>query len=161
MVLDIVLKKTISVIIDYTVKARQLNPTTVIYVLDVELLDGGKIKYHWCVRFLVPISEPCSTSFHDFMETFIRRVFITEPVLSFIGAFELIMFQNKIDQLDFLDTQHTAIDMLKNFMILKSITVIEHDYFFGKAIFNDEPNLAMFRYKNKKQKNCEQREFRS
>ena len=33
-------------------------------------------------------------------------------------------------------------------MILKSITVIEHDDFvFGEAIFNDEPDLAMFRYK--------------
>ena len=43
--------------------------------------------------------------------------------------------------------------MLKDFMILKSITVIEHDdIFFGEAIFNDEPDLAMCRYKieNKK-----------
>ena len=37
-------KKTISVIVNYTIKARQLNPTTVIYVLDVELLDGAKLK---------------------------------------------------------------------------------------------------------------------
>ena len=34
-------KKTISVIVDYTTKSRQLNPTTVIYAVDVELLDGG------------------------------------------------------------------------------------------------------------------------
>ena len=59
-------KKTILVIVDYTIKARQLNPTTVIYVLDVDLLDGGESKDHWCIRFLVPISEACSTSFHDF-----------------------------------------------------------------------------------------------
>ena len=50
-------KKTISVIVDYTIKARQLNPTTVIYVLDVDLLDGGESKNHWCIRFLVSISE--------------------------------------------------------------------------------------------------------
>ena len=50
-------KKTISVIVNYTIKARQLNPTTVIYVLDVELLDGGKIKNYWCIRLLVLISE--------------------------------------------------------------------------------------------------------
>ena len=32
-------------------------------------------------------------------------------------------------------------------MILKSITVIEHDdRFFGDAIFNNEPDLAMLRY---------------
>ena len=38
--------------------------------------------------------------------------------------------------------------MLRNFMILKSITVIEHDdLFFGGAIFNDDSDLAMFRYK--------------
>ena len=41
--------------------------------------------------------------------------------------------------------------MLRDFMILKSITVIElDDLFFGDAIFNDEPDLAMFRYKKEK-----------
>ena len=60
-------KKTISVIVVYTIKARQLNPTTVIYVLDVDLLDGCKSKNHWCIRFLVPICEAGSTSFHDFV----------------------------------------------------------------------------------------------
>ena len=39
-------KKTISVIVDYLIKAGQINLTTVIYVLDVELLDGGKITNH-------------------------------------------------------------------------------------------------------------------
>ena len=40
-------------------------------------------------------------------------------------------------------------------MILKSITVIEQDDFvFGDAIFNDEPDLAMCRYKKEKQKIC-------
>ena len=85
-------KKTISVIVDYTIIARQLNPTTVIYVLDVELLDGGEIENHWCIRFLVPISEACSTSLHDFKKKFIRRIYITDPVLSSIGAFELMVF---------------------------------------------------------------------
>ena len=77
---------------DYTIKARQLNPTTVIYVLDVDLLDGGECKNHWCIRILVPIGVACSTSFHDFLEKFIRRVLITDSVLSSIGAFELIVF---------------------------------------------------------------------
>ena len=49
-----------------------------------------------------------------------------------------MVFQNNIDQLDFLYQQHTALDMLKDFMILKSITVIEHDdLLFGEAIVND------------------------
>ena len=59
-----------------------------------------------------------------------------------------MVFQNRIEQLDFPDKQHTALDMLRDFMILKSITVIEHDdLFFGDEIFNDDPDLAMFRYK--------------
>ena len=39
-------KKTILVIVDYTIKAQQLNFTTVIYVIDVELPDGGEIMNH-------------------------------------------------------------------------------------------------------------------
>ena len=42
---------------------------------------------------------------------------------------------------------HSA-NMLRDFMILKSIIVIEHDdHLFGGAIFDDDPDLAMFRYK--------------
>ena len=141
-------KKTISVIVDYSIKVRQVNPTTVIYVMDFELLDWGEIKNHWFIRLLVPISVACSTSFHDFLEKFIRRVLITDPILSSIGAFELMVFQNRIDQLDFPDKQHTALDMLRDFLILKSITVFEHDdLFFTGAIFNADPDLAIFRYK--------------
>ena len=44
LVLDIVEKKNISVIVDYSINARQLNSTTVIYVLDVDFLDRGEIK---------------------------------------------------------------------------------------------------------------------
>ena len=59
-----------------------------------------------------------------------------------------MVFQNRMDQLDFPKQQQTALDMLRDFMILKSITVSEHDDFFvGYAIFNDEPDLAMFRFK--------------
>ena len=146
-------KQTISVIVDYTIKARQLNPTTVIYVLDVDLLDGSKSKNHWCLRFLVSISEACSRSFHDFLEKFIRRVLITDSVLSSIGAFELLVFQNRMDKLDFPKQQQTALDMLRDYMMLKSITVIEHyDLLFGDAIFNDEPDLTMFRNKKENKK---------
>ena len=64
-------KKTISVIVYYTINGRQLNPTTINYVLDVDLLDGCKIKNHWFKRVIVPISEACSTSFHNVFEKFI------------------------------------------------------------------------------------------
>ena len=72
-----------------------------------------------------------------------------------------MVFHNKMDKLDFPKQQQTALDMLRDFIIFKSITVIKHDdLVVGDGIFNDEPDLAMFR--NKKQKaNCEPREFGS
>ena len=100
-------KKTISVIVDYTIKSRELNITTVIYVVDVELLDGNETKDHWCFRFLIPTIKVFRKSFHDFLEKFIQRVFITDSVLCFIGAFELMEFQNKMEQLDFPKQQQT------------------------------------------------------
>ena len=140
--------KIIWVIVDYTIKARQLNPTTVIYILDVDILYGGKINNHWSTRFLVSISEACSTSFHDFLKKFIRIVLITDSVLSSIRTVELMVLQNRMDQLEFPKQQQTALDMLRDFMILKSITVIKNnDLFFNDAIFNDEPDFAMVRYK--------------
>ena len=66
-------KMTISVIVDYSITARIINPTTVIYVMDVKLLDGDEIKNYWCIRFLVPISEACSTSFHGFWKNLFRE----------------------------------------------------------------------------------------
>ena len=109
-------KKTISVIVDYTIKSRQLNPTTVIYVVDVELLDGGETKYHWCIRFLVLNIEAFRKSFHDFLEKFIRSVLITDSVLSSIGAFELMEFQNGLEQLDFPKQQQTALNILRDYI---------------------------------------------
>ena len=95
-----------SVIVDYTIKSRQLNLTTVIFVVNVELLDGGKVKNQWCIRFLVLITEASHVSFDNFLERFIRKVLITNFVLSSIGACELIEFKNKISKIDF---QHLLI----------------------------------------------------
>ena len=64
-----------------------------------------------------------------------------------------------MEQLDVFKQQQTTIDMLRNFMILKAITVLEQDLFFGDAIFNNEPDLAMFRYKKWIKENCEPRRF--
>ena len=59
-----------------------------------------------------------------------------------------MVFQNRIDQLESFDKQHTALNMLKTFMILKSITAIEHDDFLvGGTIFDGDPDLEMFWYK--------------
>ena len=97
-------KKTISVIVDYTIKARQINPTTVMYVAVVELLDMGKTKDHSCIRLLVPTIDAFRMSFHDFLEKFIRRLLITDFVLSSIGAFELIEFQTRLTNSIFLNS---------------------------------------------------------
>ena len=41
--------------------------------------------------------------------------------------------------------------MLRDFMIYKCMIVIEHnDFFFGVAIFNNDPDPAMFWYKKEK-----------
>ena len=57
--------------------------------------------------------------------------------------------QNKMDQLDFPKQQQTALNILRDYMISKSITVIEHnDFFINDATINQEPDLSMFRYKN-------------
>ena len=85
-------KKTISVIKDYTMKSRQLNPTTVIYVVDVKLLDGGKTTDHLSIRFLVPTIKTFRILFDDFLNKLIRSVLITDSVLNSINAFELIEF---------------------------------------------------------------------
>ena len=69
-------KKTISVIVDYPIKSRQQNPTTVLYVVDFELLDGGETKYHWCIRLIVPTIKAFRKSFHNFLEKFIRSPYL-------------------------------------------------------------------------------------
>ena len=129
-------KKTISVISDYTIKAQQLNPTTIIYVLNVDLLDEDKSKNYLCLRLFVFISEACSILFRDFLEKFIQIILIIDSVLSFIGAFELIVFQNKMDQFYFPKHKQTALDMVRDFMIFKSITAIKQDDFFSITPFS-------------------------
>ena len=89
-------KRTISFIVDYSIKSRQLNPTTVIFVINIELLDGGEVKNHWFLRFLVLITEASHVFFHNFLERFIRKVLITDSVLSSIGACEIMEFKYNI-----------------------------------------------------------------
>ena len=138
-------KRTISVIVDYTIKSRQLNPTTVIFVVNVELLDWGEVKNQWFIRFLVPITEASHVSFDHFLDKLIRKVLITDSVLSSIGAFELMKFKNKIIQTD-LQQKQTSLDILKEYMYSKGITILEHDDFFVNAGANNEPYLHVFRF---------------
>ena len=92
---------TISVIVDYVIKSRQLNSTTVSFVVNVELLYGGEVKNRWRIRFLVPFTEASHVSFHNFLDRFILKVLSTIFVLSSIGTFELMEFKSKISQIDF------------------------------------------------------------
>ena len=94
-------KSTISVIVDYTNKSRELNSTNVIFVVNFEHLDGGKVKNQWCIRFLEPITEAFHVLFHDFLNRLIMKVLITDSILSLIRAFQLKEFKNKISQIDF------------------------------------------------------------
>ena len=111
-------KRTISVIVDYTVKSRQLNPTTVIFVVNVELLDGSEVKNQWCIRFLVPITETSHVSFHDFLDRFIRKVLITDSVLSSNGALELMEFKKK-DKSNRFSTKTNIASYLKRFHVFQ------------------------------------------
>ena len=131
---------------DYIIKSKQLNPTTVIFVVNVELLDGGEVKNQWCIRFLVPITEASHVSFHDFLDRFIRKVLITDSVLRSIGAFELMKFKIKINQIEFQQKQ-TSLHILKDYMFSKGITILEHDDFYFNAGSNNEPHLNVFRFK--------------
>ena len=107
---------------------------------------------NWYICFLVPVSEAFRQSFDEFLENFIRRVLITNSVLSSIGADELKSFQNSIDDLDFCCQQQTLLNNLKKYIISMNITFIEHDnLYIGNAIFINKPDLAICRYQTEKE----------
>ena len=113
---------------DYTIKSRQLNPTIVIFVVNFELLYGGEIKNQWFIWFLVLIIEASNVSFHNFLDRYVRKVLITDSVLSLIKSLELMKFKNNISQLDF-EQKQTSLHILKDYMFSKQITILEHDNF--------------------------------
>ena len=92
--------RTISIIVDCTIKIKQLNFTTVIFVVNVELLDGNKVKNQWCIRFLVFITEASHVSFDTFLNRFILKVFFTDSVFRYIKVFELMKFKIKLSQIN-------------------------------------------------------------
>ena len=50
-------KQRISVNMDYTIKAMQINFAAVIDEKGIVLHEGNEINYQYCVRFFVPIIE--------------------------------------------------------------------------------------------------------
>lgn len=64
-----------------------------------------------------------------------------------------MVFQNRIDELDFPQQQQITLNILKEYIISKSITIIEQeDLFFDGATSHDKLELAMFRYKDEYEK---------
>ena len=81
------------------------------------------------------------------MESCIRDVFLTDSVLNSIWAFNL-KFEKKFKDHDQSQVENARLDNLRIRMLLMGITIIEHEgLFFGGAIFIQEPDRAMFRYK--------------
>ena len=69
-------------------------------------------------------------------------------MLNSICAFSLIKFQKRFKNHDLSQKENARLDNLKRRMFLICITIIEHeDLCFDGAIFKEEPDIAMFRYK--------------
>ena len=133
--------------VKYTLKGRPFNLTDIV-AFAIDLLDGINIKNHWNLRILVPNKHSSSQSFILLLESFIRDVFIADSVLNTICAFNLMKFQNKFKDHDLSQQENARLDNLRRRMLLMGITIIEHeDLIFGGGISTEEPDLAMFRYK--------------
>ena len=84
-------------------------------------------------------------SFFNFLQNFICKVFVTDDVLSFIGAPELMEFQNKINQLYFEQDQEAALNSVRDKMLTMGISIIDHsDLFVRAAPSNEEREFARF-----------------
>ena len=103
----------------------------------------------WIIRYLVSISHSMKTSFFNFLQNFICKVFVTDDVLSSIGLPELMEFPNKINQLNFEQNQEAALNSRREKMLTMQISIIENsDLFVRAASSNEEMHLARFRFKN-------------
>ncbi len=139
----------IAIKVKYILKGRQINFSTVINAVSIDLIDGNDIKNHWILWLLVPVHHSSSQYFILFLERFIKTVLITDSVLYSIGALELMKFQNKIEDHDLSEQEKATLEDIRNQMLSMNITFIEHeDLFFGGTSSHDESELAMFRYKD-------------
>ena len=141
--------KEIPIRVKYLLKGRTINLGTDNVAVAISLLDGKDIKNDWSLRLLVPNKHSSNQSFISLLQNFIRDVFITVSVLNSIGALNLIKFQTSSKITIYLKKKNARLDNLRRRMFLMGITIIEHkDLCFDGAIFKEEPDLAMFRYKN-------------
>ena len=96
----------------------------------------------WIIRLLVHTFYFMRIFFVNFLQHFFRNVFVTDDVLLFIGAPELIEFKNQIDQLDYYQDQEAALDRLREEMLTLGISIIEHNDLFVGTNCNDEYHLS-------------------
>ena len=137
-----------SVAVNCDIQTRQINNNTVFYVVEINLHKERCNIRQWIIRFLVPISQSMKISFFNFLQNFICKVFVTDDVLSSIGAPELMKFQTKNYQLYFVQDQEAALNSVRDKMITMGISIIEHsDFFVGAAPFNEERHLVKLRLK--------------
>ena len=86
-------------------------------------------------------------SFLNFFQNFVLYVVVTDDVLLSIGAFELIKFKNKIDQLDYHQDQEAAPDRFRKEMLTLGISIIKHKDLFVGAHCNNEYHLSRYQFK--------------
>ena len=97
-------------------KTRQINFNTIFYVVGIDLLEGKCRMRSWIIRLLVPTFHSMRVSFLNFLQQFVRKIFVTAVFFS-IGAPELMEFQNKIEQHNLQQDYQAALDRLRKEML--------------------------------------------
>ena len=139
--------RTIPITVSCDMITRLINYNTVFYVMEIDLFDVKCNVRQWIIRFLV-FTYSMRTSFLNVFQNFIRKVLVTDDVLSSFGALELIEFQNKINQLYFYQYQEAALDRRREVMLTLGDSIIKHsDFYVGAAPSNKEMHLARFCFK--------------
>ena len=65
----------------------------------------------------------------------------------FIGALELIKFQNKIEQHVITVQENAELKDLRKSMLSMGVIILVHDEIYHYSIADHQPELIMFRYK--------------
>ena len=71
--------------------------------------------------------------FFNFLLNFVFKVYVSDGVLSFIGAPELMEFQNQFNQLYFKQDQEAALSSVRHKMLTMGISIIDHSKLFVEA----------------------------
>ena len=118
--------KEIPIRVKYLLKRRPINLTIDIVAVSINLLEGKNIKKNCSLWFLVPNKHSLSQSIILLLHSIIRVVIITDFVLKFICAFNLIKFQNKFKYHKLSQEKNAKLDNLRK-MRFMNITIIEHE----------------------------------